>query len=99
MKRKGAGKKNLLNKAGRLPQIQVTLIPEDVAKIDMIAEKAGLTRSSLVRNLVKSALDDAMALNAIGVIDIVGLIRRRNDQKPERTAAARPRARTAPATG
>lgn len=90
-------KRNLKKQAGRLPQIKVTLLPEDTKKIDLIAGKLGISRSALVRNLVMMGLEDAMALNSVGVVDIMGAFRKRGHESPERTAAARPRARTVPA--
>lgn len=92
-------KRNLKKQAGRLPQINVTLLPEDIKKIDLISGKLGISRSALVRNLVMMGLEDAMALNTVGVVDIMGAVRKHRQSAPERTAAARPRARTAPATG
>ena len=76
--------------------ITIAVQNDDLAIIDEIAEKLALPRSAILRNLIKSGLEDLRALNAIKVTDIVGMIRRQSES-PERIGAARPRARTAPA--
>lgn len=78
------------------PQIAISLEKSDLVKVDKIASKLGISRSALIRNLVKMGLDDAVVMNNVGVVDIMGAIRRH--KAPDRTAAARPSARTEPAT-
>lgn len=78
------------------PQIAISLDKNDLDKIDKIASKLSISRSALVRNLVKASLDDVNILNAMGVVDLVGLYRR-HANGPDRTATARPRVRTEPA--
>lgn len=77
-------------------QVTISMEDKDIEVIDQIAETLSISRSALVRNLVKSALEDVRALKAVGVVDLVGLYRRLA-QSPDRTGAARPRARTVPA--
>ena len=48
-------------------QYTVQLDPEFVEKIDKMAEKLGLSRSQMMRNLMKSGLEDAVTLERFGL--------------------------------
>lgn len=52
-------------------QCSVQLEPEFVAKLDAMAEKLGLSRSQLMRNLLQAAYDDAVMLDKIGILAAV----------------------------
>lgn len=49
-------------------QYTVQLEPQFVAKLDKMAEKIGVSRSQLMRNLLESAYEDALMLDRIGLI-------------------------------
>ncbi len=49
-------------------QYTVQLDPEFVKKIDRMAEKLGLSRSQLMRNLMESAYEDFLILEKIGLL-------------------------------
>ena len=76
--------------------ITIAIENEDLAIIDAIADKLSLSRSAILRNVIKSGLEDLRTLDVMKVTDIVGMIRRQSES-PERIGAARPRARTVPA--
>jgi predicted DNA-binding protein len=48
-------------------QYTVQLEPEFVAKLDKLADKLGISRSQLMRNLLESAYEDVTMLDKIGV--------------------------------
>ena len=48
-------------------QYTVQLNPDFVQKIDEMAEKLGLTRSQMMRNLMMSGYDDAVILEKTGL--------------------------------
>ena len=48
-------------------QYTVQLDPEFVEKIDKMAEKLGLSRSQMMRNLMKSGFEDAVMLERFGL--------------------------------
>jgi len=48
--------------------ILIKLDPEFVKKLDVMADKIGITRTQLMRNLLESAYDDAVMLDKIGLI-------------------------------
>lgn len=48
-------------------QYTVQLEPEFVEKIDRLAEKLGMPRSQLMRNLMKSGYEDAVILDKTGL--------------------------------
>ena len=52
-------------------QYTVQLEPEFVDKLDHLANELGLTRSQLMRNLLKTAYEDAAILHKIGLIPAV----------------------------
>jgi len=52
-------------------KIAIAIEPELLTRIDRMAAKFDLSRSQLVGNLLSSGLDDAEALNAIGVINLI----------------------------
>lgn len=49
-------------------QITVQVDPELVKKIDKMAAKLKVTRSTMVRNLLASAYEDAAILDKIGIL-------------------------------
>jgi hypothetical protein len=56
-------------------QVNFQLNKDVVDLIDAYGKALGLDRSKMVRNLVLTGLDDAKVLKAVGVLDVVGLIR------------------------
>ena len=65
----------------KMPQIQVSLEPSEIEKIDKIANKLTISRSALVRNLVRASLDDVAILNSVGLVDLVGAYRKMENSK------------------
>ena len=53
----------------------ISLGADEIALIDAIAQEARLTKSQLVRNLVRCGLDDARILKKLGIIKAVGIAR------------------------
>jgi predicted transcriptional regulator len=49
-------------------QYTVQLEPEFVAKLDKMADKIGVSRSQLMRNLLESAYEDCVLLEKIGLL-------------------------------
>ena len=49
-------------------QYTVQLDPDFVAKLDVLADKVGVSRSQLMRNLMESAYEDTVMLESIGLI-------------------------------
>lgn len=70
-----------LKQAKKLTQITINLSKDEIKAIDRISLKVGISRSSLVRNLVRSSLEDLGVLESVGVVDIVGLMRKRAKRK------------------
>jgi hypothetical protein len=58
---------------GMKKQYTVQLEPEFVENIDKLAEKLGLTRSQMMRNLMESAYQDAILLDKVGLFKAVVL--------------------------
>ena len=58
-------KKNVIKKS-----YSVMLEPDIVKKIDILAKKAGLTRSNFMRNLLITGLDDAKLFDRFGLISL-----------------------------
>lgn len=54
-------------------QYTVMLQPSVIEEIDTYAEKYGLTRSQLMRNLIVSGIDDIKLLNRLGIMQTVNL--------------------------
>ena len=50
-----------------MKQYTVQLTPEFIEKIDKMADKLGLSRSQLMRNLMESAYEDAVILEKFGL--------------------------------
>ena len=53
-------------------QYTVMLKPSVVKEIDKLAEKADLSRSQLMGNLIEMGLDDAKILDKMGLLKAVG---------------------------
>ena len=49
-------------------QYTVQLEPEFVAKLDTLADKLGVSRSQLMRNLMESGYEDTVMLEKIGLL-------------------------------
>jgi predicted transcriptional regulator len=49
-------------------QYTVQLDPKFVEKLDKMAEKIGVSRSQLMRNLLQNAYEDAVMLDKIGLL-------------------------------
>ena len=49
-------------------QYTIQLDPDFVAKLDKMAEKLGIKRTQLMRNLMESGYEDAVMLDKIGMI-------------------------------
>ncbi len=62
-------------------QYTVQLEPEFVEKLDKLADVLGLTRSQLMRNLLKTAYEDAAILHKIGLIPAVQFARKVKEYK------------------
>jgi len=54
-------------------QYTVMLQPSTIETIDNYAEKYGLTRSQLMRNLIVSGVDDMKLLNQLGIMQTVNV--------------------------
>ncbi len=54
-------------------QYTVMLQPSVIEEMDRYAEKYGLTRSQLMRNLIVSGIDDIKLLNRLGIMQTVNL--------------------------
>ena len=55
-------------------EIKISLTQEEMERIEKIAQKIGITKSRLARNLVLAGLEDAELLNKLGLFDIVKMI-------------------------
>lgn len=66
-------------------QISVSLEKDAIKKIDNYANKLSLTRSTFVRNLIMLGLEDMTILNAVGLVNVVGLVRKMKDQLEAKT--------------
>lgn len=65
-KRKEAG-----SRGGKVVTITTYLDEALVDAIDVLAAKAGITRSQLVRNMVMAAYDDVKLLDAVGLFTLI----------------------------
>ncbi len=55
-------------------EIKISLTQEEMERIEKIAQKIGITKSRLARNLVLAGLEDAELLNKLGLFDAVKMI-------------------------
>lgn len=67
---------------------------EIVARLDSIAEKAGISRAQLIRNLVEVNLEEVEALQAVGILSLVRFL----DDMKERVREKRKAGAAEPAT-
>ncbi|MBN2254624.1 MAG: ribbon-helix-helix protein, CopG family [Deltaproteobacteria bacterium] len=56
-------------------QYTVMLEPSTVEEIDKLAEKIGITRSQLMRNLIITGIEDTKMLDKLGIIGTVKIAR------------------------
>jgi hypothetical protein len=56
-------------------RIQIRITKEDLEKIENYARKCKIERSTMVRNLLMSGLDNADFMNKVGIFDLVGFFR------------------------
>lgn len=70
-----------LKQAKKMQLITISLSKDEVEAVNRIALKVGISRSSLVRNLVRASLSDLGVLESVGVVDIVGLMRKKPARK------------------
>lgn len=54
--------------------VAIWLDKDMIRRLDAIAEKADISRSKLISNLLESGLDDAELLAKAGIIDLVMLV-------------------------
>ena len=55
-------------------EIKISLTQEEMERIEKIAQKIGITKSRLARNLVLAGLEDAELLNKLGLFEAVKMI-------------------------
>lgn len=49
---------------------------DDLEVIDKICKDLSISRSLLIRNMIKASIDDVKVLKTVGVVDLIGLYRR-----------------------
>jgi len=55
-------------KKDNLEPVQFRMSPEEIARIDRLAEKGGLTRSQFLRNLVVVGLEETETMEKLGLV-------------------------------
>lgn len=58
-------------KENKLEQINVMLEPQEIKEIEALADKIGITRGQLMRNLVRNGLADARLFDQSGFLAVV----------------------------
>jgi metal-responsive CopG/Arc/MetJ family transcriptional regulator len=61
-------------------KIAIAIEPELLARIDKTAAKFELSRSQFIENLLSTGLDDAEALNALGITDVIKTLSKFKDK-------------------
>jgi metal-responsive CopG/Arc/MetJ family transcriptional regulator len=59
-------------------QLVLKLTQKELDDLDKYAKRLGVKRSQLVRNLIKSGIDDLNLLSKFGIVSLVGFIRANN---------------------
>jgi len=74
--------------------VQLWLRDVDFARLDRIAEKAGIKRSDLMRNLILVGLEEVETFDALGLVRFVRVMERMRDairgvllDEPEKVSA------------
>jgi len=75
--------KKIKKRSNKNQQYFVSLDPEDAEVIEQVAKTAGISKSALIRNMIKASMEDLKALKAVGVVDIVGLTRKGSERKAQ----------------
>jgi predicted DNA-binding protein len=68
------------NKMRRNKEIKISLTEEEMKRIEKIAEKIGITKSRLARNLVITSLEDVEILEKLGFFEIAKLLKKIKDK-------------------
>lgn len=56
-------------------QVSVSLGLNELERLDAIAKRLGMSRSMLVRNLIRSGIDDLKTLERMGVVGLISAVR------------------------
>jgi len=64
----------------RNKEIKISLTEEEMKRIEKIAEKIGITKSRLARNLVITSLEDVEILEKLGFFEIAKLLKKIKDK-------------------
>ena len=51
-------------------RVTITIDPELLEKVDLLADRMDLSRSQMIENLVTLALDDVKLLDSLGLLDL-----------------------------